>query len=259
MKIGDKKNKSAQVTIFVVIAIAIVAIIIILYLLFPKIKSNIGFESKNPSNNLQNCLEEEIKKNVEIISAQGGSLNPENYIAYQGEKIEYLCYTNEYHAPCIMQKPVLDNSIENEIKKGIDNKVKECLNSMKKTYEKKGYNVILKSGKIDVELLPKRIVVTLNNSISLTKQNSEKYDSFKIIVNNNLYELISITNSILNWETRYGDVEVTNYMDLYHDLKVEKKKQIDGSTIYILTDRNNLNKFQFASRSFAWPPGWGIR
>ena len=46
-------------------------------------------------------------------------------------------------------------------------------------------------------------------------------------------------------------------MNYYHDLNVEKKKQSDGSTIYILTDRNNENKFQFASRSVAWPPGYG--
>jgi hypothetical protein len=46
-------------------------------------------------------------------------------------------------------------------------------------------------------------------------------------------------------------------MNYYHDLKVEKKKQLDGTNIYILTDRNNENKFQFASRSVAWPPGYG--
>jgi len=77
-----------------------------------------------------------------------------------------------------------------------------------------------------------------------------------VILNNNLYELVSIVNSILNWEARYGDSETTIYMNYYHDLKVEKKKQSDGSTIYILTDRNTLDKFQFASRSVAWPPGY---
>ena len=44
-------------------------------------------------------------------------------------------------------------------------------------------------------------------------------------------------------------------MNYYHDLKVEKNKQTDGSTIYILTERDTENKFQFASRSVAWPPG----
>ncbi|MFH1240218.1 MAG: hypothetical protein V1672_03295, partial [Candidatus Diapherotrites archaeon] len=97
---------------------------------------------------------------------------------------------------------------------------------------------------------------TFNSSLVLTKESTEKYDLFSVVLNNNLYELVSVANSILNWETRYGDSETTNYMTYYHDLKVEKKKQSDGSTIYILTDRNNGNKFQFASRSVAWPPGY---
>jgi len=47
-------------------------------------------------------------------------------------------------------------------------------------------------------------------------------------------------------------------MTYYRDLKVEKKKQTDGSTVYILTKMDSGDKFQFASRSVAWPPGYGI-
>ena len=94
--------------------------------------------------------------------------------------------------------------------------------------------------------------------MSLTKGDASNYDAFRVVVDNNLYELVSIANSILNWEASYGDAETTTYMNYYHDLKVEKKKQSDGSTVYILTDRNTEEKFQFASRSVAWPPGYGI-
>ena len=44
-------------------------------------------------------------------------------------------------------------------------------------------------------------------------------------------------------------------MNYYRDLKVEKLKQSEGTTVYILTDLNNNKKFQFASRSMAWKPG----
>ena len=110
---------------------------------------------------------------------------------------------------------------------------------------------------MDIELLPKRIVGIFNYSLILTKGSTERYDSFSVVLNNNLYELVSIASSILNWEARYGKAESTIYMNYYHDLKVEPKLQSDGTTIYILTDRNNGNKFQFASRSVAWPPGYG--
>ena len=77
------------------------------------------------------------------------------------------------------------------------------------------------------------------------------------MLDNNLYELASIAESIVEWEATYGDSETTTYMNYYHDLKVEKKKQTDGTTIYIVTNRDTRNKFQFASRSVAWPPGYG--
>jgi hypothetical protein len=45
-------------------------------------------------------------------------------------------------------------------------------------------------------------------------------------------------------------------MIYYPSLKVEKKKQGEGSTVYILTDRDTDEKFYFAVRSLAIPPGF---
>lgn len=257
---GDKffsKNKHGQLTIFIIIAIVIVVFGILIYAFYPQIKTTLGVESKNPSEFIQTCMEEEIKNSVEKLSLQGGSMNPENYILYQNDKIEYLCYTGEYYKTCVMQQPMLKEHIESEIKEDIKDKVKDCFDSMKESYEKRGYNTNLKQGETNVELLPKKIAVSFDSSLTLTKENSEKYDSFKTAINNNLYELVGITSSILNWEAHYGDAETTIYMNYYHNLKVEKKKQSDGSTIYILTERDTGNKFQFASRSVAWPAGYG--
>ncbi len=251
------KNKKGQVTIFIIIAVVVVVLGILIYMFYPEIKAGLGLEPKNPSAFIQSCIEEEIKIGVEKLSLQGGSLAPEHYIIYNNEKIEYLCYTNEYYKTCVMQQPMLKEHIESEIESEIKGEVKECFDSMKESYQKKGYSVNLKQGGTNIELLPKRIVATFNYSLILTKEGTEKYEPFRVVLNNNLYELVSIANSILEWETTYGDAETTVYMNYYHDLKVEKKKQSDGTTIYILTDRNNENKFQFASRSVAWPPGYG--
>jgi hypothetical protein len=251
------KKKRGQVTIFIILAILIIIVGVLIYMFYPGIKTTLGFGPRNPSEFIQTCLKEEIENNVEKLCLQGGSLAPEHYIMYNNEKIEYLCYTEEYYKTCVMQQPMLKQHIESEIRGGIKDKVKECFDSMKKSYEKKGYSVNLRQGGTSVELLPKRIVITFNHSLTLTKNGAEKYDSFRVVLNNNLYELVSIANSILNWEARYGDAETTIYMDYYHNLKVEKKKQSDGSTIYILTDSNDGSNFQFATRSVAWPPGYG--
>lgn len=256
-KRGQSKEvkKRGQVTIFIIIAIMIVVLGILIYLFFPKIQTGLGISTNNPQIYIQNCMEEKIKNTVDEISSQGGSFSPKNYFLYQDKKIEYLCYTNEYYVSCVMQQPMLKQHIENEIKNEIQDEKKVCFDSLKKNFESLGYAVALTEGKTKVELLPKRISISFENDLTLTKKDSERYDKLGVIVNNNLYELVSIANSILNMEARYGDSETTIYMNYYHDLKVEKKKQTDGTTIYILTDRNKGDKFQFASRSIAWPPG----
>lgn len=252
-------NKRGQVTIFIIIALAIVVLGILIYMFYPQIKSNLGAESKNPSAFLQECIEGKIIDTIEILSLQGGGINPEHYIIYDNSKIEYLCYTNEYYKLCVMQRPLLDNYIEEEIKREIEKEVQGCFEDLQKSFENRGYEVELKSGDFDVELNPGQIVVNFNHSLILIKETSEVYDSLMVVVNNNLYQLVSVATNILNWEAQVGDAETTLYMNAYHDLKVEKKKQTDGSTIYILTNRNTGDKFQFASRSVAWPPGFGTK
>jgi len=250
-------NNRGQVTIFIIIAVVIVIAGVLIYIFYPQIQAGLGIGETNPEAFIQNCLEEELKSNVEKLSLQGGSLNPGSYIMYDNEKLEYLCYTGEYYQTCVVQQPMLKQHIESEIENGIKDEINACFNSMQENFQRRGYNVNVRRGAESVELLPKRVVANLDYSVTLTKGETTTYDSFDVILNNNLFELISIANSIIEWEATYGDAETTIYMNYYHDLKVEKKKQTDGSTIYIITDRNNGNKFQFASRSVAWPPGYG--
>ena len=257
MNMKKEVKKRGQVTIFIIIALVIVALGVLIYLFYPQISTALGFEEKNPYVFMQTCLEDEIQTNVNILSLQGGSLEPEFYYLYNNEKTEYLCYTVEDYATCVMQQPMLKEHIEAEIEKEIKEEVTDCFNSLKDSYENRGYSVNLQTGDTKVELLPKRIVTSFTHTLTLTKDGTERYDKFKIILNNNLYELVSIANSILSWETRYGDAETTIYMDYYHNLKVEKLKQSDGTKIYILTDRDTQDKFQFATRSGAWPAGYG--
>jgi len=251
-------SKKGQVTIFIIVAVIIVIAGILVYMFYPQIGELFGFGITNPSEYIQSCIEDKIKDTVEILSPQGGSLKPGHYILYNNEKIEYLCYTEAYYKTCVMQQPMLKNHIESEVEGEIEEEVENCFNSLEEKYRDRGYTVNLKEGEMDVELKPKKIVTTFNHTLTLTKESSSTYEKFIVILDNNLYESVSIANSILNWEATYGDAETTIYMNYYHDLKVEKKKQSEGSTIYILTERDTGNKFQFASRSVAWPPGYGM-
>lgn len=252
-------NKRGQLTIFVIAAIVIVAVVAMIYLFFPSVLVSLGIVSGNPNTFMQNCIEEEIQNSVNLVSTQGGSLEPRNFILYQDEKMEYLCYNDNYYLPCIMQQPLLKQHIENEIERGIKNQEDLCFENLQSSFERRGFDVAISDGETLVELLPEKISVNFEREITLTQgSDSQRFEKLNVVLNNNLYELVSIATSILNWEARYGDSETTTYMSYYHDLKVEKLKQSDGSKIYILTDRNSGDKFQFASRSIALPAGVAI-
>lgn len=249
-------NKRGQVTLFVILGIAIVAAAILIYVFYPSIKSSLGLETKAPSVYMQECLQKDLQTYVDKISTQGGKLNPSVWIMYQDQKIEYLCYTNEFYKPCVMQVPNLKGSIEEELTRALNDKINLCFESMIDSYESGGYDVRSDRGDTMIELLPKRVAVKFTGVVVLERGSTQRYEGFNVVVNNNLYELASIAESILNWEARYGNTDTTPYMVYYKDLKVEKYQQIDGSRIYILTDRNTGNKFQFASRSYAFPAGY---
>lgn len=258
--VGKTWNSRGQVTMFIIIAIVIVGVAVLIYFLSSnKVTStDSGLNTNNPNGFIQTCLQDEIQTTIDTISAQGGSLSPQNFFLYQGDKLDYLCYTNEYYKTCSVQQPLLKQHIESQIQTQIKDEVASCFDALKKSYEDKGYTAQLQAGTTKVELLPKRVVTTMSYVLTVTKSNTERYDSFNIVLNNNLYELVSIANSIVDWESTYGDAETTTYMDYYKDLKVEKHKQNDGTTVYIITDRNTGSSFQFASRSVAWPPGYGL-
>jgi len=250
------KEKRGQVTIFIILAIVIVAVGVLVYLFYPKIQSSFSLNTDDPSTYLRNCIRGDLEGVVNDVSLRGGNLNPGDYFLYDDEKISYLCYTNQNYRPCVMQYPLLEQHISEEIKINIIENVDSCFDGLKENFENKGYEVKLKKGETIVELLPKRVIVKFEHELSLKKgENVLRYGGndnrmISVALNNNLYELISITNSILNFEATDGDAEVITYMDYYRDLKVEKKKQSEGTTIYVLTDKNNGNKFQFASRSY---------
>ena len=246
------KNKRGQVTIFIIVAVLIIAAVALVFTLSPGLRTKIT-QPENPQEFIQTCLEDTIQEDVELLSLQGGSLEPKPFIMTQGEKIQYICYTPEKFQSCVVQYPFLQSHIQDEIKNDIKDDVDFCFNLLKETYENKNYQVNMKKGDIKVELLPERILTTINTSFTLTKgEDVKKYEKFNVIVNNNLYELLGIAKSILEWEIAIGDCDEQAYMNYYHNyLKVEKDRSVgDGTTIYTLTDKNTNDKFKFAVRSW---------
>ncbi|MHA1988728.1 MAG: hypothetical protein ACW98D_19050 [Promethearchaeota archaeon] len=248
------KSKRSQITIFVILALAIVIVLILLF----TGKTNLVaiFTATTPINQIKECVQEPVQEAIDILKLQGGSLDPSLYYLYQENKVEYLCYTEEYYKPCIVQKPLLKQAIEQQIQSYASPKIKNCISSVKANLERKGYQITMSSPQISISLLPGNLLVDLVSDIKIVKEQTESYKSIKTDMPSNLYNQIILASSIINWESKYGDVETIGYMVYYPFLKVEKKKQGDGTTIYIITDRDSEDKFMFASRSLVLPSGF---
>lgn len=252
MLLGKRGNKRGQLTIFIILGLLFLIVLIVLFS-----RGNVGtfFVSKTPFQEVEECAKVSVQESIDILSLQGGSIEPENYYLYEGNQIEYLCYTEENLKNCVTQKPILKTSIEDEIKSYVDPKIRSCLNSLTESLEDRGYSVSMKNPVIDIEIIADNILVDMDIDLRITKDGTESYSNVRTGVKSKIYNFVIIASSIMNWETNFGDSETLNYMLYYPSLKVEKKKQGDGTKIYILTDRESEEKFMFAIRSFAIPPG----
>jgi len=254
---GIVGDKSGQVTIFVIIAIVIVGAVLLYLFVLPGSEINISdFNAENPQGFMQTCLNEKVIEVVQLVSMQGGSIEPEHYFTYNEIPVEYLCYINEDLKPCVVQQPLLKQHIESEIEGAIGNDVQRCFDSLKKSYEGEGYNVALDTGLTRVELLPNRINVDMNYILTTSKSETTRFDDFRVTVDNNLYELVSIANSIIEWETALGDADPRIYGRLDSNIIVDKNLRDDGTKIYKIEEVDSGNVFQLASRSLVFPVGY---
>jgi len=253
MKIGEKRG---QITLFIILAILIIGSL--LFIFWPKIKISITGANR-PITYIEKCVaDKEFDNTIQLIAEQGGSAEPENYILFQDKKVEYLCYTNQYYKRCLVQKPLLKASMEQELAEALENKIIGCFDSLKKNLESAGYNVELDNISFQISLVPEKLIVDIDAPLRIEKGETEYFRKFRIEKQSHLYNLVMIGTTIIKNEAKFGDNEVVTYMIYYPDVKIQKLKQEDGSTIYILEDTETREHFIFASRSVAWPAGYGI-
>lgn len=252
------RSKRGQVTIFVILALVIVVIVALIFL-YPRIRTTFTTSDISPNTYLRTCIEPTIDKSTEILVKQGGYRNPEGYLDYKGEKIKYLCYTSEYYKTCTVQEPMIKNRFEKELETMIKPKAGECFAKLKEEYEDRNYQITGGNPTIKVSVIPNSINIEYSTELRIKKDDAEqRFDGFTARKESEMYDLLMIAQSIIDFESTYGDSETTLYLQYYPDLKIEKIKLGDGSKVYTLTNVVSGDKFTFASRSLAWPPGYGL-
>ena len=251
----ESMKKRGQVTIFVIVAIVIVAVFLVL-LVYPRVRVFVGGEI-NPSSYLKSCIEPEIDNVLPTIMSQGGYYAPDNYVMYQGVKVQYLCYTAENYKPCIVQQPLLVRHVAQEIKDKIKTKAEGCMQNLKTLYEQEGYRVSGALSEINVSIIPGSVSVVFLAPLEVTKEQTQTFRRLELMKKSELYDLLLTATSIVQFESTLGDSETSLYLQFYPDLKIEKLKK-EGDTIYTLTNVVTNEKFTFATRSLVWPAGYGV-
>lgn len=248
-------NKRGQVTLFVIIAIAIIVVGVLIYAFLPKLKTT-SSSQENPTSYIQSCVEPTLQNYTQRIALNGGTFNLSHPYTYIDQKIDYLCYTSKYFEPCTVEKPMLVSIYTNQLKESIRTKLNSCFDSMVEDYKKKGYTTNLDKKNYTISIFMNKILLRANYDLTITKgKNTQRYNSFDIVEDSNIYQLLSIAYNIVNWETIYGDADVNVYMDFNPDVKLEKIRRENGTKVYIIQDRNTKEEFRFATRSLVIAPG----
>jgi hypothetical protein len=258
-----KRGKKAQLTIFIILAILIVAVVLFIFLFWPKLKSSASLETDNPYIFIEQCIEEHIQDTTEIVTEHGGgyNVNEEMSFFHRGEYIRFLCHTNENFRPCYKQYAFLGPHIEQQILINIENEVDQCFESLINAYESEGFTARIQQSsnnpRIEVSIIPEFISINMHKDLFVSKGNDNlEFHNFNIKSQSELYNIIEVAENILDWESTVGDALSEAYMIDNPYIKVEKRLKEDEVKIYTITYRTTGEKFRFATRSLALPPGF---
>jgi len=248
------ERKKAQVTIFIIIALIIVVAIALIFVVWRKPVTTVS-PTTNPEAYIEKCIKDYTEEAVKILSEQGGDINPEGNVMYEGKNITYLCYNANFYQPCINQRPLLIEHIEKEITNYIKPKMQECFSSLRTELEKRGYAVELDEMNATTELQTRKVIATIGRKLSITKQDTKKFEEFKAQVSWPLYDLAKIAMEIANQEARYCNFDILGFMIIYPEYNVEKFRTGNSDNIYTLKEVASGKEFTFAIRSCVMPAG----
>jgi hypothetical protein len=155
----------------------------------------------------------------------------------------------------VNQQPMLKYNIENEITDYAIPKVQACISELKTQLEKMGYSVTAGSLSLTTSLQPKKVVIDAAIPITISKEETKKFENYQATILSPLYEHAILAQEIVNSEVEYGDYDQLSYMLYMPNTDIEKKLAGED-TIYVLRDRGNNQRFLFATRSYVMPPGF---
>ncbi len=249
-------------TIFIIVGVLLISAIALFFLFRSGIVPGISGSSEiNPNSYMTTCIEDKLIESVEILSQGGYIKNPLNRtFKFDKDKkpsdISYLCYNQNYYAPCVNQEPVLIQHLKKEIYDYIKDDVEICFNKLKLSLENQRFTVNGVYRDFEVKLMPKKIVLEIDADITATKTDeTKKIDNLKTSTLTRFYDLALVVQEIVSQEARFCNFENLGFMLLYPQFNIDKFRTGDSTIIYTVQHRDSKEKFRFAIRGCVIPPG----
>ncbi len=245
-------KKRGQTTLFIILGLVIVILVALYFFvakpyILPVSEQNLRSSLDNIKQDMQNCLQDSAKEPIETIGLQGGYLNPtqDTYKLYSDSKISYLCFNMENDDRCY-NRMLLSSTIENEIKKGIEENI-DCLQI--NTFSQPFYVSTPKTPKIDVSIRRDDVKITLDYPVKLISRrtnNAVQEDKFSTTLTYPLGKLYDVSQDIIDSEAQFGMFDTLTYMlSKKGEFVIELKKPYPDK-IYILKQKDSDYIFQFA-------------
>lgn len=250
------KSKRSQVTMFVIFALMIVVILVMLFL-FLRRAPTIVIDTQNPKAYIDSCVNDFTNEAVNILNSHGGDILVNGGAMFLGENISYLCYNENYYQPCVMQRPMLVEHVETEIKNYIDPKMENCFNSLKNEIEGRGFDIDMGEMDLEVELRSGVIEININRDFKMSRGDKvTEFKKFDSGIQNPLYDLLKVAMEIANQEAEYCNFDILGYMIFYPEFNLDKYRPGDSDIIYSIKDVRSKQELKIAIRSCALPPGF---
>ncbi len=254
------RNKRGQATVFVIIALVLVALMVLFFLLWSYVipKTTISPTPNAPNQYLAECVSEQIGEASKLIIDNNGYISKDRYkesMAYEYEKIPYLCYTEESYARCIAQEPVLISHLNEEVYAYIEDKIDECFNSLKSDIESDGFS-LLSEGQtsFEVELMPNNIKVKINKNLKFSKaEESKEFNTFTVNSVSPLYDMALIVQRIIKEESLWTNSGYIDIMEANRGIDINKFTTGSDDEIYTVLDKKTESSWRFAVRGGILP------
>lgn len=254
--IRKKRDKKAQITIFVIIALIIIVAIALIFSIYKRSPGSLE-AWQDPQAHIEGCLKQSLEKTEETLIANNGYRNvTSNYLVYYSERVPYLCNSGSFYVPCVNQEPMFIEKIRKIFQVEVEKDFASCFSSFSRDLKRRGYEIRENSSSINVEMFSEVIAVKVDKDLIISKDEKERrYTTFTAEYSSPIYKLANTARNIVNFESTLCEFNAAGWMNNNRDIQIKKFVTSDQSKVYLLRDYASGKELKFAVKTCVLPAG----